>query len=74
MPVKVNEVVGMITVTLLCILSKGAAILNISQYCHYLEDSENKFVADKERSIVLTYSVYFTAASSTFEVVLYCPF
>ena len=52
---------------------KGAAILNISQYCHYRKDHENQLVADKERSIVLKYSVYCTAVSNTFEVVLYCP-
>jgi hypothetical protein len=46
---------------------KGAAILNISQYCHYRKDKENQLVADKERSIVLKSPV------NTFGVVLYCP-
>lgn len=52
---------------------KGAAILNISQYCHYRKDYENQLVADKESSIVLKSSVYFTTVSNTFEVFLYCP-
>lgn len=52
---------------------KGAAILNISQYYHYRKDHENQLVADKERSIVLKFSVYFTTLSNTFEIVLYCP-
>lgn len=52
---------------------KGAAILNISQYCHYRKDNENQLVADKESSMVLKSSVYFSTVSNTFEVVLYCP-
>jgi len=38
---------------------KGAATLNISQYCHYRKDKENQLVADKERSIVLKSPVYY---------------
>jgi hypothetical protein len=48
-------------------------ILNISQYCHYGKDHENQVIADKERSIVLKFSLYFTTVSNTFEIVLYCP-